>query len=91
MAALLGLGTALLGAAGVRMVLRNAALQGRRLGPIASAIAGVKPGSIQGAAAAAWAKGGFQAKMDKTEAVQILGLRCVVSLLATTRIWGAES
>jgi len=25
-----------------------------------------------------WVKGGFQAKMDRKEAIQILGLRCVV-------------
>jgi len=30
-----------------------------------------------GATGGKWVKGGFQAKMDRKEAIQILGLRCV--------------
>lgn len=30
-----------------------------------------------GSTGSKWVKGGFQAKMDRKEAIQILGLRCV--------------
>ena len=50
------------------------------VGAIAAAIAGrtlVRRGIIGGRGAALeWAKGGFKAKMDRTEALSILGLKC---------------
>ena len=62
-AALVGVATA------ARMSLRAAAKNGAKLSPMMAALAGQrKPGDE-------WLKGGFQQKMDRKEAVQILGLR----------------
>ena len=51
------------------------------VGAIAAAIAGrtlIRRGLIGGRGAAQeWAKGGFKAKMDRKEALSILGLKCV--------------
>lgn len=51
---------------------------------IAAAVLGrsiVQRGLFAGKGAAEqWAKGGFRAKMDRKEAIQILGLKCVVFL-----------
>lgn len=33
-----------------------------------------------GTSSGKWVKGGFQSKMDRKEAIQILGLRCVASM-----------
>ncbi|KAL7338849.1 hypothetical protein BJY59DRAFT_652560 [Rhodotorula toruloides] len=55
---------------GLRYSLRAAARNGARLNPFLAAIAG--QGSV---GKEEWVKGGFQAKMDRKEAVQILGLR----------------
>lgn len=77
-AALLGVGTA------ARMSLRSAARQGAKLSPMMQAIAGTS--SMKGGAGATsrlgkapngqeWILGGFQAKMDRKEASNILGLR----------------
>jgi len=79
-AALLGVGAA------TRMSLRSAARQGAKLSPMMQAIAGTN--SMKGGPAGAtssklpkapngqeWIMGGFQAKMDRKEAMTILGLR----------------
>jgi hypothetical protein len=51
------------------------------VGAIAAAIAGrtlIRRGVLGGRGAAQeWAKGGFKAKMDRKEALAILGLKCV--------------
>ena len=51
------------------------------VGAIAAAIAGrtlIRRGMLGGRGAAQeWAKGGFKAKMDRKEALSILGLKCV--------------
>ena len=51
------------------------------VGAIAAAIAGrslVRRGILGGKGAAQeWAKGGFKGKMDRKEALAILGLKCV--------------
>ena len=51
------------------------------VGAIAAALAGrhlIKTGVIGGSRAAdQWVKGGFKAKMDRKEAIDILGLKCV--------------
>jgi len=57
---------------GARYSLRSAARNGARLNPLLAAIAGTEG---KGGGAADWAKGGFQGKMDRKEAVEILGLR----------------
>jgi len=73
-------GTIAAGAAGVflRTSLRQAARNGKVLSPIQQLIAGTSGGS--GASTASdmtgnWMIGGFQGKMDKKEAGQILGLK----------------
>lgn len=51
------------------------------VGALAAAILGrslIKRGLFVGKGAAEFAKGGFRAKMDRKEAIQILGLTCVV-------------
>ncbi|GAA5852538.1 hypothetical protein JCM8547_002536 [Rhodosporidiobolus lusitaniae] len=55
---------------GLRYSLRSAARNGARLGPVMAMIAGQNPTGKE-----EWAKGGFQPKMDRAEAVSILGLR----------------
>lgn len=56
---------------GARYSLRSAARNGARLNPLLAAIAGTEgKGGAQ-----EWVKGGFQAKMDRKEAAEILGLR----------------
>jgi hypothetical protein len=51
------------------------------IGTIAAALAGrtlIRRGIIGGAGAAEqWVRGGFRAKMDRKEAIAILGLKCV--------------
>ncbi|GAA5918787.1 hypothetical protein JCM6882_006576 [Rhodosporidiobolus microsporus] len=71
MASILG-ATAALAATGLglRYSLRAAARNGARMNPFLSAIAGTNSTGKE-----EWAKGGFAAKMDRNEAVQILGLR----------------
>jgi hypothetical protein len=53
------------------------------VGAIAAALTGrhlMKRGLLGGRAAAEqWVKGGFKAKMDRAEAVEILGLKCVAT------------
>lgn len=61
--ALLGAGTA------ARIGLRSMAKNGAVLNPFLAAIAGQKAVGDQ------WVKGGFQGRMDKKEAVEILGLK----------------
>ncbi|KDE04495.1 hypothetical protein MVLG_05061 [Microbotryum lychnidis-dioicae p1A1 Lamole] len=61
--ALLGIGVA------ARASLRSAAKNGAKLSPLMAAIAGQKKAGDE------WVKGGFQGKMDRKEAAQILGLR----------------
>lgn len=55
------------------------------VGAIAAALAGrslVRRGIIGGRGAAEqWVKGGFKAKMDRKEAIAILGLKCVFCTL----------
>ncbi|GAA6014157.1 hypothetical protein JCM10207_006116 [Rhodosporidiobolus poonsookiae] len=63
-AAVAGTGVAL------RYSLRSAARNGARLNPLLAAIAGQS-----GTGKEEWIKGGFQGKMDRKEAIQILGLR----------------
>lgn len=76
-AAVLGVGVAM------RAGLRSAARNGAKLSPLMQRIAGqagpAGPGSKFGKApnGQEWVMGGFQARMDKREASQILGLRCV--------------
>jgi DnaJ family protein C protein 19 len=52
------------------------------VGAIAAALAGrtlIRRGIISGKGAAEqWVKGGFQAKMDRNEAIAILGLKCAL-------------
>ncbi|GAA5898601.1 uncharacterized protein JCM6883_003366 [Sporobolomyces salmoneus] len=56
---------------GARFSLRSAARNGARLNPLLAAIAGTEgKGGAQ-----EWVKGGFQSKMDRKEAAEILGLR----------------
>lgn len=70
MASILAASAALLiGGTAARMGLRTMAKNGTRLSPMLSAFAGQK------AVGDEWIKGGFQGKMDKKEAVQILGLK----------------
>jgi DnaJ family protein C protein 19 len=50
-------------------------------GAVAAALAGrhlIKRAGM--GAAEQWAKGGFKAKMDKQEAIAILGLKCIMIL-----------
>ena len=62
--------SALLGTAmAARMGLRAAAKNGAKLSPMMAALAGQKRVGDE------WIKGGFQGKMDRKEAVQILGLK----------------
>ncbi|GAA5975701.1 hypothetical protein JCM10908_005251 [Rhodotorula pacifica] len=55
---------------GLRYSLRAAARNGARLNPFLAAIAGQDPTGAK----SDWAKGGFNAKMDRNEAAQILGI-----------------
>ena len=51
------------------------------VGAVAAAILGrsiIKRGLFVGKGAAEFAKGGFRAKMDRKEAIQILGLTCAL-------------
>ncbi|GAA5969825.1 hypothetical protein JCM11641_008052 [Rhodosporidiobolus odoratus] len=63
-AAVAGTGVAL------RYSLRSAARNGARLNPLLAAIAGQNPTGKE-----EWVKGGFAPKMDRGEAINILGLR----------------
>ncbi|BGP38781.1 mitochondrial import inner membrane translocase subunit TIM14 [Rhodotorula kratochvilovae] len=54
----------------LRFSLRSAARNGARLSPLMQAIAGQ-----HGAGKDEWVKGGFAPRMDRKEAVEILGLR----------------
>ena len=51
------------------------------LGAVTAALVGrhlIRSGVIGRGAADQWVKGGFKAKMDRKEAIAILGLKCVV-------------
>lgn len=54
------------------------------IGAVTAAIVGrsfIRRGLFAGKGAAEeWAKGGFKVKMDRKEAISILGLKCVVSV-----------
>lgn len=52
-----------------RMSLRAAAKNGAKLSPMMAALAGQKRVGDE------WIKGGFQGRMDRKEAAQILGLK----------------
>lgn len=70
MASVLLAGAGLLAAGTMaRASLRAAAKNGAKLSPLMAAIAG------QRAAADNWVKGGFQTKMDRKEAAEILGIK----------------
>lgn len=72
MASLIIAGAALLaGGTAARIGLRSMAKSGTVLSPFFAAVAGQKAVSDQ------WLKGGFQGRMDRKEAVEILGLKCV--------------
>lgn len=58
----------------LRFSLRSAQRNGARLNPLLQAIAGTQGGA---AGKDQWVKGGFAPRMDRKEAVEILGLRCV--------------
>lgn len=62
-------GAILAGGTAARIGLRSMARNGAQLNPFLAALAGQKVISDQ------WVKGGFQGKMDKKEAVEILGLK----------------
>lgn len=54
------------------------------LGAVTAALVGrhlIRSGVIGRGAADQWVKGGFKAKMDRKEAIAILGLKCVVCLV----------
>lgn len=77
MASLLIAGAALLaGGTAARMGLRSLAKSGTLLPPFLAAVAGQK------AVGDEWVKGGFQGRMDRKEAVEILGLK----LASTDRV-----
>ena len=57
----------------------TAALVGRRL---------IRSSVTRSGAAEQWAKGGFKAKMDRKEAIAILGLKCV-ALVRSSRLIGS--
>lgn len=51
------------------------------LGAVTAALVGrhlIRSGIIGKGAADQWVKGGFKAKMDRKEAIAILGLKCVI-------------
>jgi hypothetical protein len=79
-------GTAFVGltAMFVRGSLKQAAQNGRVLGPLAARFAGLPagPAGATGQLSGNWTVGGFQQKMDKSEATQILGLKCAGFLVA---------
>lgn len=56
-------------AVAARMGLRAAAKNGAKLSPMMAALAGQKRVGDE------WIKGGFQGRMDRKEAAQILGLK----------------
>ncbi|TNY24564.1 hypothetical protein DMC30DRAFT_413171 [Rhodotorula diobovata] len=56
----------------LRFSLRSAQRNGARLNPLLQAIAGTQGGA---AGKDQWVKGGFAPRMDRKEAVEILGLR----------------
>ncbi|KAM0749794.1 hypothetical protein T439DRAFT_326685 [Meredithblackwellia eburnea MCA 4105] len=66
---LLGAGALLAGGTALRMGLRASAARGAQLNPFLAALAGQKRVGDE------WIKGGFQAKMDRKEAAEILGLK----------------
>lgn len=66
---LLGAGALFAAGTAARMTARSMAKQGKTLSPFMAALAGQKSGSDQ------WVKGGFQGRMDRKEAAQILGLK----------------
>ena len=67
-----------------RMILRQSAQAGRLRSPLLLKLAGVsQPG--QAPLSKDWAIGGFQNKMDKHEAADILGLKCVTTRARTRR------
>lgn len=70
---IVGIG-ALTGGILLRQSLRNAAQSGTKLPPLLAAFAGTGRGASAGLKGD-WVIGGFQSKMDKKEAGQILGLK----------------
>ncbi|GAA98881.1 uncharacterized protein L969DRAFT_88922 [Mixia osmundae IAM 14324] len=59
-----------------RQGLRSAARSGTQLSPLLQRIAGTHGASaVQDELAGPWIKGGFQIKMDRKEAINILGLK----------------
>jgi len=60
------------------------------IGAVTAAIVGrsfIRRGLFAGRGAAeVWVKGGFKAKMDRKEAIAILGLRCVCSIFLVRKI-----
>jgi len=72
----------------VRTSLRQAAKNGKILSPFQAMIAGkvtAGGGSAGGPSSGIWEIGGFQGKMDKREASQILGLKSVLALFVYSR------
>lgn len=68
---LVAAGALLAGGTAARIGLRSLARNGTALPPFLAAMAGQKSIGDE------WIRGGFQPRMDKKEAVQILGLKCV--------------
>ncbi|KAL8279891.1 hypothetical protein RQP46_007741 [Phenoliferia psychrophenolica] len=79
---LLATGALLAGGTAARMGLRTMARNGAQLNPFLAALAGQKAVGDQ------WIKGGFQGRMDKKEAAEILGLK--ESHLTLTRLKDAH-
>lgn len=71
----------------LRMSLRSARAQGRTLSPFLNAIAGAPKAPKIGELKGDWAIGGFQAKMDRKEAKDVLGLKYVGSTLDGLGVW----
>lgn len=70
MALLMGAAALLGGGIAARLGLRSLARNGTRLPPFLSAVAGTPK-----VAGDEWVKGGFQGRMDRKEAAEILGLK----------------
>jgi len=70
---LIGAGALFAAGTAARLTARSMARQGKVLSPFMAALAGEKASDSQ------WVKGGFQSRMDRKEAVQILGLKYVQS------------
>jgi len=66
---LIGAGALFAAGTAARLTARSMAKQGKTLSPFMAALAGEKASDSQ------WVKGGFQGRMDRKEAAQILGLK----------------